>query len=102
MATITAIVEQMHRTLKWLTCMLIRAYRLLLSPLLGWHCRFYPTCSSYALLAYQQYGWLQASKLTLLRLLKCHPWHAGGLDELPKPTLPKPSEVNLCKPNNAD
>ncbi len=92
-----------NRTLTWLACGLIRAYRVTLSPLLGWHCRFYPTCSAYALEAFCHYGFMTGSYLTLKRLLKCHPWHAGGSDELPSLTLPpKPSEVTLCKPNNVD
>lgn len=62
----------------------IKAYRFLLSPWLGQHCRFYPTCSSYALTAIERFGALRGGWLTLLRLLRCHPWHAGGVDPVPE------------------
>ncbi|HXR18877.1 MAG TPA: membrane protein insertion efficiency factor YidD [Steroidobacteraceae bacterium] len=62
---------------------LIRAYQLTLSPLLGPRCRFYPSCSQYALEAVGQYGALRGSWLALRRLARCHPWHAGGYDPVP-------------------
>ena len=61
---------------------LVLLYRWCLAPFLGPACRFSPTCSTYALAALQKYGALQGSKLTLLRLAKCHPWHPGGHDPL--------------------
>ena len=102
-AQLARCLRQMDRALAWLPRGLIRSYRLLLSPFVGWHCRFYPTCSAYALAAYSQYGWAKGSYLTLQRLLKCHPWHAGGCDELPLLTSPTQSpEGTVCKPNNVD
>lgn len=66
----------------------VRAYRLLLSPWLGSGCRFEPTCSVYALNALQTYGAAQGSYLTMTRLLRCHPWCAGGQDPVPaKPAI---------------
>lgn len=62
---------------------LIRAYRLLLSPWFGNQCRFYPTCSVYAEEAIHRYGAGKGLFLTIKRLGKCHPWHAGGLDPVP-------------------
>lgn len=62
---------------------LVKAYRLLLSPWLGSSCRFEPTCSLYSLAALQQHGAAAGSYLTLRRLLRCHPWCAGGLDPAP-------------------
>lgn len=62
---------------------LVRGYRLLLSPWLGSSCRFEPTCSAYALQALQQHGAAAGSYLTLRRLVRCHPWCAGGLDPVP-------------------
>jgi putative membrane protein insertion efficiency factor len=59
---------------------LIRAYQLTISPLLPPSCRFTPTCSEYALQAIGKYGALRGAYLTLRRLLKCHPFHAGGYD----------------------
>ncbi len=62
---------------------LVKAYRLLLSPWLGSSCRFEPTCSLYALAALQQHGAAPGSYLTVHRLLRCHPWCAGGHDPVP-------------------
>jgi uncharacterized protein len=63
--------------------LLIRAYQLLVSPLLGPRCRFYPSCSQYALEAVQRHGTLRGSLLALRRLARCHPWHPGGYDPVP-------------------
>ena len=62
---------------------LIRGYRLLLSPWFGSQCRFYPTCSAYAEEAIQAHGAWKGFYLTLFRLGKCHPWHTGGVDPIP-------------------
>lgn len=62
---------------------LVRGYRLLLSPWLGSSCRFEPTCSAYALQALQQHGAGAGSYLTVARLVRCHPWCAGGHDPVP-------------------
>ena len=62
---------------------LIRLYRWTLSPLLGRHCRFEPTCSLYAYDAIEKYGFLKGAWLGLRRLLRCHPFHAGGFDPVP-------------------
>ncbi len=62
---------------------LIKAYRFILSPWLGMHCRFHPTCSVYAIEAIQQYGILHGSYLAIKRLGRCHPWHEGGIDPVP-------------------
>jgi uncharacterized protein len=59
---------------------LIRAYRLLISPLLPPACRFTPTCSAYAMEAIGKYGALRGSYMGLRRLLRCHPFHPGGYD----------------------
>jgi putative membrane protein insertion efficiency factor len=66
--------------MKKLFLILIRLYRLCLSPFLGQCCRFYPSCSVYAEEAIQKYGILKGSYLTLKRLCKCAPWHPGGYD----------------------
>ncbi len=65
--------------------LLIRSYQWLLSPLLGNHCRFYPSCSQYAVEAIERYGALQGCWLALKRILRCHPWHPGGIDPVPEP-----------------
>lgn len=62
---------------------LVRGYRLLLSPWLGASCRFEPTCSRYALGALEAHGAAAGSYLAARRLLRCHPWCAGGVDAVP-------------------
>jgi putative membrane protein insertion efficiency factor len=62
---------------------LIRAYQYVLSPLLGQHCRFTPSCSHYAVQAIERYGSLHGGWLAIKRIGRCHPWHAGGHDPVP-------------------
>jgi hypothetical protein len=68
---------------KTVALFLIRAYQLTLSPLLGNRCRYYPTCSAYAREAIDKYGFLRGTSLGIRRLLRCHPFHAGGIDPVP-------------------
>jgi putative membrane protein insertion efficiency factor len=63
--------------------LLVDAYRVVLSPLLGGHCRFWPTCSAYAEEAIRRHGALRGARLAVGRLLRCHPFHAGGIDPVP-------------------
>jgi hypothetical protein len=63
--------------------LLVKGYRNLISPLLPPSCRFYPSCSAYALEAVQVHGALRGSWLAVRRLSRCHPFHAGGLDPVP-------------------
>jgi putative membrane protein insertion efficiency factor len=62
----------------------IRLYQLLISPLLPPACRFYPTCSQYALTAIGRHGVAHGGWLALVRLARCHPWHPGGVDAVPE------------------
>ena len=62
---------------------LVKGYRLLLSPWLGSSCRFEPTCSIYAIEAYERHGAMVGSALTVSRLLRCQPWCEGGHDSVP-------------------
>jgi hypothetical protein len=65
--------------------LLIQAYRYLLSPLIGSHCRYTPSCSQYALDAVQAHGVVRGLWLAVKRVGSCHPWHAGGYDPVPGP-----------------
>ena len=62
---------------------LVRCYRYLFKPWLGNVCRFEPSCSSYAMQALQQHGAVRGATLSAARLLRCHPWCAGGFDPVP-------------------
>jgi putative membrane protein insertion efficiency factor len=61
----------------------LRLYQLTISPLLGPTCRFYPSCSAYAVEAVKHHGVIKGMGLALRRLLRCHPWHPGGVDPVP-------------------
>jgi len=61
----------------------LRAYQYAISPLLGPHCRFYPSCSEYMYQSLQRFGWWRGSGLGIKRLLRCHPGCQGGVDFLP-------------------
>ena len=61
----------------------IRLYQLLISPLLGPRCRFYPSCSAFAVEALQRHGAIRGSWLAVRRLGRCHPWNPGGPDPVP-------------------
>lgn len=63
---------------------LIRFYQVAISPLKPPSCRFYPTCSQYGLEAIKRFGAIKGGWLTLLRILKCHPFHPGGIDYVPE------------------
>jgi putative membrane protein insertion efficiency factor len=69
--------------MKRIAIWLLRGYKVAISPLLPPACRFYPTCSEYALEAVTRYGVLKGSWLAARRLLRCHPFHAGGFDPVP-------------------
>jgi putative membrane protein insertion efficiency factor len=84
----------MKRLLVWL----LRAYQLLVSPMLGQNCRFYPSCSSYAIEALEVHGAARGGVLALRRVCRCHPWHAGGVDPVPEaPSAARsPSSPTAC------
>jgi uncharacterized protein len=63
---------------------LIKGYRYGIRPMLGQRCRFYPSCSEYTLEAVQTHGAAKGAFLGAKRIIKCHPWHAGGVDLVPE------------------
>ena len=80
----------MNRTLSFalllprnICVVILRAYRAVISPLYGDVCRYYPSCSSYTLQAIQQYGVVRGSWFGIRRIARCHPWAAGGVDDVP-------------------
>ena len=61
----------------------VRLYRRAISPWLPRSCRYYPTCSAYAIEAIEKYGFVHGSLLATKRILRCHPFHSGGYDPVP-------------------
>ncbi len=78
--------------MKHLLIGLLKLYRLLISPLYGQVCRYYPSCSAYALEAVEVHGSVKGSWLAVRRVGRCHPWAAGGVDKVPprEPRSPRP------------
>lgn len=74
--------------MRQLICIPIRMYQIIISPCLAQSCRFYPSCSQYALQSIEHYGVIKGLFFGILRLLKCHPWSCGGFD----PVLPNHKE----------
>ncbi len=68
--------------MKTILILMIKFYRKFISPLLGSNCRFHPTCSQYSLEAIEKYGAIKGVRLSVKRILKCHPFHPGGYDPL--------------------
>jgi len=66
---------------------LLRFYRLAISPSLGQQCRFYPSCSAYAVEAVAAHGVLRGARMAVWRLLRCNPWSKGGIDTVPPPGI---------------
>ena len=69
--------------MKMLLLGMLRAYRYVVSPLVGHHCRFHPSCSTYAIEAITRHGAARGSVLACWRIARCHPWHPGGVDAVP-------------------
>ncbi len=86
-----------NASLKFLL-LLVQAYRYLISPWLGNHCRFYPSCSAYALEALTHFGIVRGLWMTLRRLLRCHPFHPGGYDPAVFCNHPNASPLMNIKP----
>jgi len=84
-----------------LLLLLLRFYKYAVSPMLGQNCRFYPSCSEYAAEAIRVHGAAHGSWLAGKRLCKCHPWHEGGVDLVPKSDRSQESDTE-SKQNNAE
>ncbi|MDX1343265.1 membrane protein insertion efficiency factor YidD [Reinekea sp. G2M2-21] len=69
--------------MKWVLIGIVQFYRWVISPMLGPRCRYYPTCSEYALIALRHYGAVKGGWLAVKRIARCHPGCAGGIDPVP-------------------
>lgn len=69
--------------MKHVLILMVRAYQVALGPLLPATCRYYPSCSAYAIEALDKHGALRGAWLAMRRILRCHPFHAGGYDPVP-------------------
>ena len=79
--------------MRYLLIGLLKAYRAVISPLYGDVCKFYPTCSTYALDAIRVHGSLKGTWLSVRRLVRCHPWSLGGYDPVPAANAQKVHRV---------
>ncbi len=81
----------------------VKAYRAVLSPLLGPSCRYYPTCSDYALQALERHGAMKGLWLALGRISRCHPWGGSGLDPVPEtPDWDRVNSSEFSRPKFTD
>ena len=69
--------------MKRLLIALLRTYQYAISPFLGRRCRYYPSCSAYAVEAVEKHGAIKGGWLSAKRISRCHPWHPGGYDPVP-------------------
>ena len=89
--------SRINRIIRRLICLPIFLYQLLVRPVMRPCCRFYPSCSDYALSAIQYHGLLIGAKLMFIRIIRCHPWASGGYDPIPlgKKKLHKDNDSQL-------
>jgi len=79
----SVLLEWLAQTPRRAAVTFVRGYQYFLSPFFGRHCRFHPTCSSYAIEALQRFGLLRGGWLAVRRLARCQPWCEGGIDPVP-------------------
>ncbi|CAA6806660.1 MAG: Protein YidD [uncultured Thiotrichaceae bacterium] len=75
--------------MKYILRWIVRGYQLFISPVFPSNCRFYPTCSHYAMEALEKHGAIKGTWLALRRIGRCHPWNDGGVDLVPEPKAGK-------------
>lgn len=74
--------------MRYVFIFIVRAYQVVLSPLLPAACRYHPTCSHYAIEALEKHGAIRGGWLAVKRIARCHPFRPGGFDPVPEPTPP--------------
>jgi putative membrane protein insertion efficiency factor len=85
-----------HRTLTAIALAGIAVYRYGIRPIIGPRCRYFPSCSEYGQEALKRHGWMTGGLLTLMRLARCHPWDAGGLDPVPESPVLRWRRLGRC------
>lgn len=95
----TGVVAVLRRLPSLLLIGLVRAYQLTVSPMLGPTCRFYPSCSAYAVGALREHGAIRGTWLAVRRVFRCHPWNPGGVDPVP-PRVRRPADTAAAAPQN--
>lgn len=77
------VLAKLRAAIVWIVVLPIRGYQKFISPVTPASCKFHPTCSAYAVTAVRRHGPLKGPLLATFRLIRCHPWQAGGLDPVP-------------------
>jgi putative membrane protein insertion efficiency factor len=90
--------RRLGQVLAWPLIAVIRLYQAVVSPLRPPTCRYYPSCSAYAVTALQRFGPIKGSWLSARRLLRCHPWTPGGVDHVPE----RATTHDHSRPTSAD
>lgn len=85
--------------MKYLVLGLIKLYRRLISPLFPPKCKYYPTCSTYALKAVERFGAVRGCALSVWRILRCNPWSLGGIDHVPEKFTFRVKKYNYIDPD---
>lgn len=88
--------------MKYLVLGLIKFYRKFISPLFPPKCKYYPTCSTYALEAVRRYGAVRGTALSVWRILRCNPWSLGGIDPVPDKFTFRVKKYNFIDPDYGD
>lgn len=70
--------------MKYIALLLIKFYRKCISPFFPAKCKYYPTCSSYAMIAFRKFGFFRGLLLSVWRIMRCNPWSPGGIDNVPE------------------
>ena len=83
MMTVTRLAREVLRLPQYAVMAIIKGYQLLISPLLGPTCKYYPSCSHYGLEAVRTHGAIKGTVMAGWRVLRCNPWSNGGVDEVP-------------------